>query len=41
MIVNEIVYVSAEGVDVIVFVDSMWVYLSSFGFGIVIPEEIP
>ena len=41
MIVDEIVYVSAEGVDVVVFVDSMWVHLASFGFGVVIPIEIP
>ena len=41
MIVDEVVYVAAKRVDVIIFVDSVWVHLTSFGFSIVIPVEIP
>ena len=41
MIVDEIVDVPAEGEDVVVFVDSVWVHLTSFGLGIVVPVEVP
>ena len=41
LIVDEIVDVPAEGVDVVVLVDSVWVHLAAFGLGVVIPVEIP
>merc|ERR1711934_1017667 len=41
LIVDEIVDVPAEGVDVVVLVDSMGVDLAAFGLGVVIPIEIP
>ena len=41
LIVDEIVDVAAEGVDVVVLVDSVGVDLASFGLSVVIPVEIP
>ena len=41
LIVDEIVDIPAEGVDVVVLVNSVGVDLASFGLGVVIPVEIP
>ena len=41
LIVDEIVDVPAEGVDIVVLVDSVGVDLAAFGLGVVIPVEIP
>ena len=41
LIVDEVVDVAGEGEDVVVFVDSVWVHLTSFGLSVVIPVEIP
>ena len=41
MVVDEVVHIPAERKDVVVLMDSMRIYLSSFGFCVVIPIEIP
>lgn len=41
LVVDEVVHISAERKDVIVFMDSMRINLSSFCFCIVVPVKIP
>lgn len=41
LVVDEVVDVAAEGVHVVVFMDSMRVDLASFGLSVVIPIQIP
>ena len=41
LVVDEVVYISAERKDVIVFVNSVWVHLTALCFSVVVPVEIP
>ena len=41
LVVDEVVYISAERKDVIVFVNSVWINLTSLCFSIVVPIKIP